>query len=279
MAVGEIDPFPGQELTVAMRSAVTVEERLVPGPRDSPVVRVLLYRPKEWDSNLPLIVSLHGGGFGLRPDMFPAGDARLAMLGALVVAVDYRIMPEHPFPDGVEDSYAALCWAFDSLAIDQSRVVVTGVSAGGALTAAVTQMARDRGGPTISFQGLVIPVIDDRCQTPSMQQFVEAPLFGANAARSMWDTYLGNVDRNPASPYAAPGRAEDLSGLPPAFVQVGGLDPLRDEGIDYALRLLAAGVSVELYCAPGQLHGMSEDDRAAKQASDLFLAAMTAAIA
>jgi acetyl esterase len=278
MTIEAIEPFPGQELTAAMRAAVTVEERIVPGPPDSPEVRVLLYRQKGVDSTLPLIVSLHGGGFGLRADNFPAGDARLAMLGALVVAVDYRIVPDHPFPDGVEDCFAALCWAVDHLDIDPSRVVVTGVSAGGALTAAVTQMARDRGGPRICFQGLVIPVIDDRCETPSMRQFVEAPLFGSRLARSMWDTYLGTADRTATSPYAAPGRAEDLSNLPPAFIQVGSLDPLRDEGIEYGLRLLAAGVSVELYCASKQHHGMSEDDRIAKQAGDLYLDAIAAAI-
>ena len=197
MSIDAIEPFPGQELTDAIRAAVTVEERFVPGPPGSPEVRVSLYRQKGVDSTLPLIVSLHGGGFGLRADNFPAGHARLAMLGALVVAVDYRIVPEHPFPDGVEDCFAALCWAVDELDIDPSRVVVTGPSAGGALTAAVTQMARDRGGPPICFQGLVIPVIDDRCETPSMRQFVEAPLFGSRLARSMWDTYLGTADLGP----------------------------------------------------------------------------------
>jgi acetyl esterase len=279
MTIGAVEPFPGQELTAALRAGVSVEERFVPGPAGAPEVRVLLYRPKGVESTLPLIVSLHGGGFRLRPDNFPAGDAQLAILGALVVAVDYRIVPEHPFPEGVDDCLAALSWAVENLDIDQSRVVVTGVSAGGALTAAVTQMARDRGGPSICFQGLVIPVIDDRCETSSMLQFVEGPLFGATEARSMWDTYLGGRDRATTPPYAAPGRAEDLSNLPPAFIQVGGLDPLRDEGIEYGLRLMAAGVSVELYCAPNQHHGKSEDQRTATQARDLYLAAITAAIA
>jgi acetyl esterase len=214
----------------------------------------------------------------MRPDMFPAFDARLAMLGALVVSVDYRIVPESPYPAGVEDCYAALCWAVESLDIDSSRVAVTGASAGGALSAAVTLIARDRRGPTITFQGLVVPVIDDRCQTPSMVQFDEAPFFGAREARAMWDTYLGTVDRTDVPPAAAPGRAEDLSGLPPAFIQVGGYDPLRDEGIGYASRLLAAGVPVELYCAPRNHHGLSEDRRSDVQASTLYLAAMAAAI-
>jgi acetyl esterase len=274
------EPYPGQELTDAMRSDLDIKERFIPGPAGSPDVRVLIYRPKVAASTLPLIVSIHGGGFAMKPDNFPGNDGRLAMLGALVVSVDYRITPDNPYPAGVEDCYAALCWAVgtDDIDIDRSRVVVTGVSAGGALSAATTQMTRDRDGPHISFQALVVPVIDDRCETPSMRQSEDSPIFGAKEARLMWDVYLGDLDRATTPPYAAPGRAEDLSGLPPAFIQVGGLDTLRDEGIEYAERLLAAGVSVELYCAPKQHHAANEDGRTAKLASELYLAAVAAAI-
>ena len=279
MEPAAIEPYPGMELTDEMRSSVAIEERFVPGPLGAPDVRVLLYRRTEAAGALPLIVSIHGGAFAMRAENFPANDARLAMLGALVVSVDYRIVPDDPFPCGAEDCYAALQWAVATLDIDPGRVVVTGASAGGALAAAVALMARDRGGPAISYQALVIPVIDDRCQTASMRQFVEAPLFGARAAELMWDRYLGtDGDRTGTSPYAAPARAADLAGLPPAFIQVGGLDPLRDEGIEYAMRLMADGVAVELYCAPGQHHGLSEDDRTQAQAAALYLAAMSAAI-
>lgn len=277
MNADELEPFPGMELTEAMLDAVDIDTRFAPGPEGAPEVRVLVYRPKGRDGTLPLVISLHGGAFARRPDNFPAGDARLAMLGAVVVAVDYRIVPEHPFPAGVEDCYAALCWAVDTLDIDRDRVVMTGVSAGGALVGGVTLMSQNRGGPKISFQALVIPVTDDRCDTPSMTQFPEGPFFGAKAARAMWSRYLGG-DGATASPYAAPNRADDLRGLPPAFIQVGEFDPLRDEGLTYAMRLLAAGVSVELYCAPRQHHGLSEDPRTAAQAGRLYIEAIAAAL-
>ena len=275
----DIMPFSGMELTEEMRESVSIEARLVPGPPGAPDVRVLLYRPRTATGPLPLIMSFHGGAFAMRADMFPAADAGLALLGALVVSVDYRIVPEHPYPCGVEDCYAALTWAVRDLDIDPARVVVSGSSAGGALAAAVALMARDRNGPAIALQALHIPVIDDRCDTPSMQQFVDGPLFCATAARGMWARYLGDdADRSRTHPYAAPGRSTDLRDLPPALIQVNGLDPLRDEGIDYARALLAAGVAVELYCAPRQHHGKSDDDRTAAAATRIRLDAIRAAI-
>ena len=275
----ELIPYPGLELTEDMREALDISERLIPGPEGAPDVRVLLYRPRAATGALPLILSIHGGAFAMRPDNFPGGDAAMAMLGAHVVSVDYRRVPEDPFPCGVEDCYAALVWAVEVLDVDQARVVVTGPSAGGALSAAVTLMARDRGGPAIAFQALMIPVLDDRCDTTSMRQYHEAPLFGGGQARAMWDLYLGTQDRDQTSPYAAPARAESLAGLPPAFIQVGGLDPLRDEGIAYATRLMAENVAVELYCAPNQHHGLSEDPRSAAHARELFHDAIRTAIA
>jgi acetyl esterase len=275
-----IEPYPGMELTPEMRGAVYIEERVVAGPPDEPDVRVLLYWPKGVSGTLPLVVSCHGGAFRMRADMFPALDAGLAMLGALVVSVDYRSVPDACYPAAPEDCYAALCWSVTHLDIDASRVVVTGGSAGGALAGAVALMARDRNGPDIALQALFVPVLDDRCHTTSMQQFEDAPIFGAVQARAMWDAYLGpNADRSKVSPYAAPARADDLSGLPPAFIQVGGLDPLRDEGIEYGVRLMAAGIPVELYCAPGQHHGVSEDARTANHARSLYHDAISAVIA
>jgi acetyl esterase len=274
-----VDVFPGQELTDEMRAAVSIAEASAPGPPGSPNVRVLLYRPKRESGRLPLIVHMHGGAFARRADNFPAIDARLAMLGALVTSVDYRSLPAHHFPAAPEDCYAALCWAVGALDIDPRRVVVTGGSAGGALAAATTLMARDRAGPAIALQALYVPVLDDQCTTTSMQQFVVAPVFGADQAKAMWAAYLGSeANRSLVSPYAAPARAESLAGLPPAFIQVGGLDPLRDEGLQYAMRLMEHGIPVELYCAPGQHHGRSDDPRTATLAASLYHQAIAAAI-
>jgi acetyl esterase len=275
----ELEPFPGQELTPELLAAVDREERFARGMNGAPEVRLLVYRPKTARPGQPLVVDMHGGGFALRADNFPAGPARLAKLGATVVSVDYRASTDVPFPGGVEDCYAALCWATLCLDVDRERVAVTGVSAGAALAAAMTLMARDWSGPAIAFQALVIPVIDDRCDTPSIRQYEEGPLFGGRLAREMWVRYLGvDADRGTTSPYAAPGRADDLHELPPAFIQVNGLDPLRDEGIQYASRLMAADVPVELYCAPRQHHGMSEDPRTAAVAARLHRDAIRAAL-
>jgi len=140
----------------------------------------------------------------------------------------------------------------DDLGIDSSRVGVGGVSAGGGLAAAVALMARDRGGPFVAFQMLMFPVLDDRMETTSMT-FVDTPLFDGPAAARMWSTYL-DANRSAISPYAAPARADDLRGLPPTYLATGEFDPLRDEGIAYAVRLLAADVSVELHNFAGTFH-------------------------
>lgn len=282
---GEPEAYEGMELTDEHRAVLDIDERYVPGPAGAPDVRVLIYRPKDQTDRLPVIVSIHGGAFvRMRADTFAAMDAGYAINhDCVVVSVDYRLAPEHPFPAAPEDCYAVLCWVAqhaDELNIDRDRIVVAGGSAGGALTAAVTLMARDRNGPKIAFQGLMIPVLDDRLETASIRQAVEAPGFNSIGAQGMWLHYLGeDHDRTNTSPYAAPARAEDLSGLPPAFIQTNGLDPLRDEGIEYALRLLAAGVSVELCNVPGAYHGAPPlNPAAAARANRAYNAALHEAL-
>lgn len=273
-------------VTEEQRAQLDLSEHFVPGPSGDPNVRVLVYRPRAAEGRLPVILHLHGGGFCLLdPEAFGQMTAGWALgFGCVVVSVDYRLAPEHRFPSAPEDCYAALLWTVaqaETLGIDPSRLVVAGESAGGALAAALCLMARDRGGPPIAFQALMIPVLDDRLGQASHRQAEDSEGFSGRAAIGMWLHYLGeDYDRGKTSPYAAPARADDLSGLPPALIQTHGLDPLRDEGIEYALRLMGEGIDVELYNAPGVYHGaMPLDARTALQATRVFGDALGAAVA
>jgi acetyl esterase/lipase len=177
-----------------------------------------------------------------------------------VVSVDYRLAPETPFPGALEDVYAGLAWTAahaTDLDIDPERIAIQGTSAGGGLCAALALLARDRGGPHIAFQFLSAPEPDDRLTTRSMTEFTDTPMWSRPRAVMSWDAYLGHalVGTDNVPIYAAPARTSDLAGLPPAYVSVMHFDPLRDEGVAYALAMLAAGVSVELHLFPGTFHG------------------------
>ena len=219
-----------------------------------PTVR--LYRPSGAPGYSPGLLYIHGGGFCLGSiDTEHGGAVQLAYaLQAVVVSVDYRLAPEHPYPAGLEDCYAALQYLADLDIVDPARIGVHGQSAGGGLAAATALLARDRGGPPLVVQSLGIPELDDRLETPSMQAFVNTPMWSRPQAVQSWELYLGG---KAADGYAAPARMADLAGLPPAYITTMELDPLRDEGIIYAMRLLAAGVSVELHNYPGAFHGAS----------------------
>ena len=228
-------------------------------------VPVRVYSPADQDGPLPGLVYMHGGGFVLGSAEMFSGDAEriAAEVGAVVVSVDYRLAPEHPFPAPIEDCYAALTWTAESaaeLGIDPARLAIGGESAGGGLAAGTALLARDRGGPELCFQFLGVPELDDRLDTPSMRAYHDTPMWHRPAAEFSWDSYLGGTGvrgTEGVSPYAAPARAEDLSGLPPAFVMTCQFDPLRDEGIGYAQRLAQAGVPTELVLYPGTFHGSS----------------------
>jgi acetyl esterase/lipase len=188
------------------------------------------------------------------------GSAYMALdTGAVVVSVEYRLAPEHPFPAAVHDCYAALQYLHAQaaeLGVDPARIALAGVSAGGGLAAATALLARDLGGPAVCFQLLHIPELDDRLETPSMRALTDSPMWNRPLAVQSWQAYLGPMaEADDVSPYAAPSRAADLSGLPPAYISTAEADPLRDEGILYGLRLLQAGVSVELHQFPGTFHG------------------------
>jgi acetyl esterase len=251
------------------RSGVQVRDELVPGPDGAPDVRLRIFTPDRVAAPAA-IYDVHGGGFIVGTiDIFDPLNVRLAReLGVVVVTVDYRLAPEHPYPAPLEDCYAGLVWTAknaDALGVDPERIVIHGESAGGGLCAGLALLARDRGGPRIAFQYLGIPELDDRLGTPSMQAFTDTPVWNRPNAVVSWDSYLGAGKRGgPDVPvYAAPARATDLSGLPRAYVSVMEFDPLRDEGIAYAQGLMQAGVSVELHAFPGTFHGSSMVEQAA----------------
>lgn len=243
------------------RSDVAWEDRQIPGPDAAPEVMVRIYRPPGAEGVRPGLIYIHGGGFCVgNVEGEHAGAASVcAEADAVVVSVEYRLAPEHPYPAPLEDCYAALEWMHreaGSLGVDPAHIGIMGQSAGGGLSAGLALLARDRGGPAICFQMLGIPELDDRLDTPSMQQFTDTPLWNRPNAIVSWKYYLG--DSGGEVPiYAAPARAKDLAGLPPAYVSTMEFDPLRDEGIQYAMRLLEHGVSVELHQFPGTFHGSS----------------------
>jgi acetyl esterase/lipase len=227
-----------------------VEDRVV----HDPDVPVRIYRPRGAQGG---IVWLHGGGFVMGDlDTEHPWAARVAAGSrAVVVSVGYHRAPEHRFPAALDDAYAALRWSAEhaaELGIDPERIAIGGHSAGAGLAAAVALRARDQQGPRIRFQLLNQPCIDDRQATWSAQHFTDTPWMTRDKLTVLWRHYLGSA---PGSPYAAPSRADDLSSLPPAYIATAEFDPLRDEGICYALRLLQAGVPVELHQWPGTFHG------------------------
>ncbi|GAB2950282.1 alpha/beta hydrolase [Streptomyces pseudoechinosporeus] len=232
-------------------AGMEVEDRTVPADPD---VAVRVYRPQRARG---AVVWLHGGAWVMGSlDTEHLWAVPLAGLsGAVVITVDYRLSPEHRFPAALDDAYAVVTWAHEhaaELGIDPDRIAVGGHSAGANLSAAVALRARDQQGPPVHFQLLNEPILDDRQQTWSARNFTDTPWNTRAVRAAALGHYLGS---QPATPYAAPARADDLSGLPPAYIATAEFDPNRDEGIDYALRLLQAGVSVELHQWPGTFHG------------------------
>lgn len=240
------------------RSGLEITDRLVTRA-NAPEVRVRVYRPEQTSTTRAALLYIHGGGFVIGSiEMEEHNATALAReLGIVVASVEYRLAPEDPFPAGLDDCEAALRWLHEEaveLGVDPTRVGVYGMSAGGGLAAALALRARDRGGPAIAFQFLGIPELDDRLDTPSLRRFVDTPLWNRPNAELSWRHYLANVEGEVPHD-AAPARASDLAGLPPAYVSAMEFDPLRDEAIDYATRLLQAGVPTELHVFPGTFHG------------------------
>ncbi len=180
-------------------------------------------------------------------------------LGIAAISVGYRLAPEHPHPAPVEDCYAGLLWTVKSaaeLGIDPNRLLISGSSAGGGLAAGVVLLARDRGGPTLAGQLLMCPMLDDRNRTASSHELRGEGVWDRTSNETGWTALLGDGrGSDDVSPYAAPARADDLSRLPPTFVDVGSVDTFRDEDVDFAVRVWQAGGIAELHVWPGGFHG------------------------
>ena len=242
-------------------ASIAIEDRSAPGPDGAPDVMVRLYRPAALAARAPALYWIHGGGmvFGdvENSDAYCANVAE--RLNVLVASVEYRLAPEHPFPAPLDDCYAGLAWfasAAAELGIDSGRIAIGGGSAGAGIAAGLALLARDRGAIEVCFQLLVYPMLDDRNTTPSSHAITEPRVWNRGSNLAGWDAYLaGRAGTEGVSPYAAPARATELAGLPPAYINVGTLDLFLDEDIAYAQALSAAGVPVELHVYPGAFHG------------------------
>ena len=235
---------------------VTHEDRSVPGPEGAPDISVRVYRPVNASGTLPGVYFIHGGGMvlGNVEGENAVAEQVCEQVGAVVVSVEYRLAPEDPHPAQSEDCYAGLVWMARNaaeLGFDPDRLAVYGGSAGGGLTIATVLLARDRGFPAIRFQMPIYPMIDHTNETPSSHEITDIGVWDRKANIEAWDWYLGG---GKPDQYAAPVLAEDLSGLPPAFIDVGTVDLFRDEDIIFAMRLMQAGVPTELHVNPGAYH-------------------------
>jgi acetyl esterase/lipase len=257
------------DIPTELSDAVERTEHRVPG---DPEVPLRSHRAKKSEGLRPCLYSIHGGGYVIGSYSMDDGvfDRLCPLLDLVGVSVDYRLAPETPYPGPLEDCYRGLKWTFDNaeqLGIDRGRIGIRGVSAGGGLAASLVLLARDRGEVPVAFQLLDCPMLDDRQITVS-SQLDGLPVWSRESNAYGWRSYLGDLYGSADIPYTAvPARAEDLSGLPPAFVSVGGVDGFLDEDITFAMRLNHAGVPAELHVYPGACHGyqMAAESEIARQ--------------
>ena len=227
---------------------------------DPPVV-IRVHRPAGAEGPLPVVYSMHGGGYVL--GSYAVDDARLGGWSrnyqCVGVSVEYRLSPETPYPGPLDDCYRGLKWVFEhheEIGADPGHIGVSGTSAGAGLAAGLALLARDRGEVPLRFQLLDAPMIDDRQLTPSSQRD-DLVIFDRHSSEFGWRSYLGDLYGKPDVPaYAAPARATDLTGLPPAYICVGNVDGFRDDAVSYATRLNQAGVPAELHVYAGAPHGV-----------------------
>lgn len=251
---------PIMQVDPATIEAVSRENRKVPGPNGAPEVPVLIFRPKAATGALPCIFHIHGGGYvgGSAESFEPLSRPLAAELNCVIVSVEYRLAPETPHPGPVEDCYAALAWTFAhaaELGVDPGRIGVMGESAGGGLAAALALLARDRGEYPLAFQHLTYPMLDDRTCVGDQHPITGEYIWTPHNNHFGWSCLLGvEPGSEGVSPYAAAARAEDLAGLPPTFIATGSLDLFLEEDMEYARRLVRAGVPTELHVYPGGFH-------------------------
>lgn len=239
---------------------VTVENVWIPGPAGAPSVRVRKYEPAQRAPGSAALLWIHGGGYVIgRPEQSDEVCGRFAReLGIQVIAVDYRLAPENPFPAPLEDCYAALAWMHShagELKIDPERLAIGGDSAGGGLAAALAQITRDRKRIKPVFQLLLYPMLDDRTTTRADHKGTGKYIWTPDSNVFGWTSYLAQTPGGPSAPkYAVPARMEDLTGLPPAWIGTGTLDLFHEENAEYARRLQASGVPCVLDEVPGAYH-------------------------
>ncbi len=243
-------------LSEEKREVARTEDQVIAGPEGNIPVRV--YWPSE-EKNLPVLVYYHGGGFviGTLETHDPLCRELAMTSDAIVVSVDYRLAPEHPYPAAPNDCYNAFCWVAenaDALGGDPNRIAIGGDSAGGNLAAVVALMAKDKAGPSIAHQVLFYPVTDFNFDTQSYRDNAEGYFLTTEMMKWFWGHYLSD-DNAGDEIYASPLRAKDLGNLPSATVLTAGYDPLRDEGEAYAERLKKAGNEINFLRYPGMIHG------------------------
>ncbi len=236
-----------------------VEDRMIPGPGGD--VRIRIYTPEGADGSLPVFLFIHGGGFVIGSIESRDPQCRIICrdVGCVVISVDYRLAPEHPYPAAPDDCWAALLWTVENeaeLGINASRIAVGGESAGGNLAAGLALRARENGGPALVAQILVYPVTDMFFEQdlPSFALAYEDYFLTREQMRWYWDCYLPGTTTT-TDPLISPCMEQDLSNLPFTQIVTAEFDPLRDDGKRYGERLAAAGVDVEYACMPGMIHG------------------------
>lgn len=248
-----------REVPSAVRDGVAARRVLAPAAGDRAVADVYVYEAGRAAEPTPALFWIHGGGLIMgAPELDHALASGFADdLGIVVVSPRYRLAPEHPFPAAIDDVYAGFRWLLDhadDLGVDPARIAVGGGSAGGGLAAALVQRAHDDGLP-VAYQVLVEPMLDDRTVPRAEAADVAALAWTVASNRFGWASYLGHEPGEPDDrPYAVPARRADLSGLPPAYIGIGDADLFLDECLDYAARLRAAGVPVDLDVVEGMHH-------------------------